>query len=282
MSPESLRFPFLGAREDGEPFEYLLMEITPEKATIAIFRWMVNHINLDEGEKVHLFVPAVLTTQFLLRKDAPGKVEAIKKSEEEQGFFYEILFLKPGRLNVSVKGTGELIDNATADEPLANLLIQLVKDSLILKQGISVYLKHIAPYFSRLVDTAHKDYLALEDYIFNDIKNKVKKNEMILKELYESLKTIQNTHQIPILINLEELRQSVESEIGLDLFLVAFSNTETRDELMQMLKESKYEDKLRLKYFYMNYLIAIKDLEKRLYSNYNQIVLIYLKSLAEV
>lgn len=276
---DTFRFPFLGARENGEPFEYLLLEVDQEKASIAIFKWMVSHINLILQEKVNLFIPSLLTLTYQFRNNAPGIVASIEKEEDEQAYFYKIYFNHEGSLAFFANGAKDLAQHLPAESSLTDMLIRLIKDSLILKQGILVYLKHLTPYFSRIVDYSPQDYHSLENFIFHDITHRVKANEESLKALYHSLKDVKDPENVPIILNLEYLRENIESEISLDLFLLTFANTSSRDELMELLKESAYQDKFKFKYLYMNYLISIKELEKRLYSNYNQIVLIYLKTI---
>ncbi|MDP1879746.1 MAG: hypothetical protein Q8K60_02240, partial [Parachlamydiaceae bacterium] len=146
------RFPFIGCREDGEPFEYMLLDIDQEKATIAIYRWMVSHFNLDLNEKIYLFIPSVLTLIYQFRKNTPGIVSLVKKDEQEDAFFYEISFNQDVSSNPNIKNIQELALSLPGEGSISEMLIQLVKDSIILKQGIRVYLKHLAPYFSRIVD----------------------------------------------------------------------------------------------------------------------------------
>lgn len=275
---DTFRFPFLGSREDGEPFGYLLLDVNQERANVAVYNWMVNRTNLDLQEKVNLFIPSLLTPTYYFRENTPGIVESIKK-EEDQTYFYQVAFTHETSLDFSAKSPKELAQNISSESSLVELLVQLIKDSLILKRGVLVYLKHLAPYFSRIVDYSKPDYQPLGNFIFDDLRNRIKGNEESLQRLYLAIKGIKNPLDIPIELNLEDLRENVESEISLDLFLMAFANIDSRDELLQLLKESKYQEKLKARYLYMNYLISIKDLEKRLYSNYNQIVLIYLKAL---
>lgn len=274
---DSLRFPFLGIREDGEPFEYMLMEMQPEKVSIAIFNWLVDRTNLNLEENVNLFIPETLTHIYKFRKETSGIVSNQKR--ENDGFFYEIVFPKE-ILPHAPQGTAELIEKVAIPTSLTEMLARLIKDSAILKDGIIVYLRHLAPYFSRIVGYNKENFQALENYIFDDLHKRVKKNAEYLLNLYHSIKHLKDPNDIILEFTLEQLRECIESELGIDLFLVAFSNLESPEELLELLKASKYEDKLRFRYFYMNYLLAIKDLEKRLYSNYNQIVLLYLKSLS--
>jgi hypothetical protein len=280
LSIGALRFPFVGAREDGEPFEYLLMEINHGKAVISISHWMVNHTNLNPQEKVDLFIPSFLSIEYGYRHHTSAIITSVKQ-DDPMSHTYEATFINGTPLIKSENWSFErFAQSIPAELPLVDMLFKLIKDSLILKQGILVYLKHLAPYFSRITDYSEKDYETLENFLFEDIKNRIKKNENSLKDLYVELENnIKKIEDISLILNLEDLRESMESEISIDLFLLAFNERLSRVELMKLISQTKHPKQNDPKYKYMNYLIAIKELEKRLYSNYNQIVLIYLKSI---
>lgn len=273
---EAIRFPFLGMREDGESFEYLLFDIDQKKANFAIFKWMVNHTNLNLNETIHLFIPSSLTSIYQFRNDLSGVIKSIRKEENGQAHFYEILFDKEIPLGLSSTESTQFAQLLPSDTSLLKLLIKLVKDSVILKEGILIYLKHLYPYFSRIVNYSHKDYHSLH-FIFDDIRNKIKKNAENLMSLYENLIQLSDPQKIPIVLNLEWFRENMEPEIILDLFLCTFGQLNSYEELLSLLKESKYETKHKADYYFINYLVTIKNHEKHLYSNYNQIALIYMK-----
>lgn len=274
-----LRFPFLGAREDGEAFSYLLMDIRQDQACIAISKWLVNRTILSPKEKVDLFIPSLLAIEYDFRNHSSGQIISIRQDSTTQEFFYDISFTHPLSIHFSENWSlAEFTEHLPTPAPVLQMLLKLVKDSLILKQGILVYLKHLTPYFSRVVNYAVKDYGNVNKIIFGDVENKIREKEKVLEELYYLIQNnIKTIHDIAIFINLEDLREVIESEIPLDLCLIAFSEVASRDELLKLLnKPAEYIEYASNKY--MTYLLAIKDLEKRLYSNYNQIVLIYLKS----
>jgi tRNA U54 and U55 pseudouridine synthase Pus10 len=78
-----------------------------------------------------------------------------------------------------------------------------------------------------------------------------------LQELYDKAKREVNiASNILKVIDLEELREIIESEIYVEIFNITFSDEHIKP-----------------------YLNAIKKLENRLYSNYNMIVMLYADSL---
>ena len=154
---------------------------------------------------------------------------------------------------------------------LVDLILQLVKDSMLLKSGIVVYFKHLVPFFSKISHFSKEEYTQFKKFILNDIVNNVKKNQDKLTKIYEVLNfKLKKENEIPLYIDLGELRSNIESEISLPLFNFAFSERDI---------DIKDQFQFQNQYGYTLYLKAIKDLEKRLYSNYNLIVIAYLKSL---
>lgn len=276
-----LRFPFLGAREDGEPFAYLLMDISKDKANIVTSKWMVSHTLLNQQEKIDLFIPSFLALEYDFRKHVPGYISSTNYDKTVQEQLYEISFIRELPLPFSnFNSVAEFTLHLPTDISLQTMLLRLLKDTLILKQGIIVYLKHFSPYFSRIVNYSIRDYYDINKVIFVDIINKIKEKEKKLEEIYFSLQEkIKSIRDISILVNLDELRGLIETEINIDLFLIAFSEVTSREELVALLNKPKQHIDYDRNNKYMTYLLAIKDLEKRLYSNYNQIVLIYLKSI---
>jgi hypothetical protein len=142
------------------------------------------------------------------------------------------------------------------DVSLEDLLLRVLKDSVLLKKGISIYFNHLIPYFSRITGYPSKDYPNLKDIFLNDIKNKIIQHKEKLDELYQLFKNSSNHKTIAWHLNLEDLRDLIESEIYIDVLNITFDS----DTALQ-------------------YLQAIKELENKLYYNYNNIVMIYIESL---
>lgn len=250
----AILFPLLGVLEDGEPFEYLLNSVNPKNAEISIPNWLTRRAHLNLQEKIELFIPQHLSIEYTLRENFPGVV--ITKEQDT----YTIAFPKEIELRVF-----------SLQESPIDLLIRLVKDILILKSGIRVYFKHLIPYFSRIVNYSEQDYVNLKKFFLNDILKKILENESQLQTLFKTLEEkLKKQEEIAIYLNLEDLRVCLESEIYLPMFNVAFSETK-----LGFLEQFQVQSQ----FAYSKYLIAIKQLEKRLYSNYNLIVMIYSQSL---
>lgn len=282
LSLNTLRFPFLGTRRGGEPFEYLLMNIDSEKAHIAIFKWMVNYTTLEKNEKIDLYLPIKLTLGYDFREDVLGGVTSINEDEETGEYLYEISLDYSSIKNTFDKNTFAYFPyNIPVEIDLIELLSRLIKDSIILKEGLIVYLKHFSSYFSRIVDYPIEDYADFKKFVFGDLISRIQTNIGLLGELSQLInRDLKEIDDISIYLNLEELRETIESEINLDLFLIAFTPKRTGRDLVDVLQRP---DEFKVNFrddYYMTYLFAIKNLEKRLYFNYNQIVLIYMKSVS--
>lgn len=269
----SVRLPFLGTLRGGEPFEYLLWTIHSDFLEIAIFDWLVNRIQLHVGDKVNLYLPQYLSEDYRFTTRVADTVVSMHPNEEMQGKIY--------RISVSNEDTQQGIKDYNLDEyiqqlpvkiSLIDLLIALIKDSMILKQGIKLYIKHLVPYFSRIVTYSHAEYIDLKEHFFYDVEKHIKDNENKLQKLYQLAKEkIVKSEEIPVYINLEDLREIIESEISFSLFIAVFSD--------QKILNINEHFRTQITYGFAMYTNAIKNLEKRLYSNYNHIVAIYLKSL---
>jgi hypothetical protein len=127
----------------------------------------------------------------------------------------------------------------------------------LLKRGVSIYFKHLIPYFSRVTRYSTKDYPYLKDMLLSDIQKNITEHVDNLSEIFTKIQSSQNPYQnIANLIDLEYLRSLVESEISLDLLLITFESETAKQ-----------------------YLTAIKELENKLYANYNNLTMTYISSL---
>ncbi len=269
---DTLIFPFLGSLEDGEPFEYLLLSIHSDFVEIAILEWLVNRTILHVGDKVDLYIPELLSEDYRFTRRVADTVVTAQHSNEMRGEIYRISLSKTDTCIVKSLSFDEFTHQLPSTILLTDLLISLIKDSLILKQGVRVYLKHLVPYFSRIVNFSHKEYVKLEEFFLHDVLQRIKDSEYKLANLYQLIREeLIKPEQIPIYIDLESLRDILESEISLTLFNIVFAEKKDLNMTERLPSQTAYG--------FGMYINAIKTLEKRLYSNYNHIVLIYLKSL---
>lgn len=265
------RFPFLGSLEGGESFEYLLCCLDSDFAEIALFQWFLSRGQLQIGDKIELYLPQELSTKYTLKDNLEGTIIAFKPSDDDQGIIYQVSLSKK-ETNLKLDSFNQYAKQLPVKASLTELLIYLIKDCMLIKSGVRIYFKHFVPYFSRISRYSDREYANLKTYFLRDIEMRMRDNEEKLEKLYQiTLKTITQSEEIPIYIDLEALREILESEISLSVFNIIFSEQKKIN-----INESF---PTQPEYGIFMYLHAIKTLEKRLYYNFNNVVMLYLKSL---
>jgi len=254
---DSVLLPFLGSREEDHVcFEYLPLDVSLHGLEIAIPQWLVNREKLREGDLINLNVPFELAGKTFQQ----GKIAWTRWDDSMQAQLSGLSLAKEMPPNYPIYFSLETsqVVFASQDVSIEDIFIKVLKDSMLLKKGVSIYFNHLIPYFSRITGYPSKDYANLKERFLNDIKNNVKDHKDKLNELYESFsKANANYKKIAKDLNLEDLRDIIESEIYIEVMKITFES----DAALQ-------------------YLLAIKELEKKLYYNYNTIVMIYIQSLA--
>ncbi|KIX10860.1 PilZ domain-containing protein [Dethiosulfatarculus sandiegensis] len=253
---ESFTLPFLATREsDHQVFQYILVDSSQQGAGIAIPRWTLARERLNKDERVNLHVPFRLHEK---NRDS-GKVAwlAWQKEEETQYLGIHLDRETPAYYPLHLDlVAGEVTLNLQDFQSSDQLLLQVVKDSWLLKKGVLIYLHHLTPYFSRVSQISSEGFQELRTILLDDVHQKVENNYNELGKLYQNLSNSESrSEDLALSLDLEKLRRAVQSEIYLDLFEAALES----DLALQQLR-------------------AIKTLEGRLYYNYNAIVMLYMKS----
>lgn len=254
---EMVTLPFIATRdEDQQPFEYLLLDISRSGAQFALPQWVVSRDRLETGNVINLHLSLLNEGSSF----AKGKVVWVRRDELAYSYLCAVsLFQKTtihSPIAISTDNAGIVADMASIGS-LPKYLEKIIQDCFLLKKGVSVYLKHLIPYFSRIGGYSEADYPLLKETLLVDIRNRVLSNHDMLYDLHRNL-TAQSMEEdnIPKMLNLEELRAMVESEISSDIFAATFESEKIAP-----------------------YISAIKELENKLYANYNVAVMIYLLSL---
>jgi hypothetical protein len=243
ISIDVINLPFLGSKEEDHLcFQYLLVDVSKSGVRIAIPKWVVNRELVRKGDIINFHIPFEVEKNFYDQ----GSIVRSQWDDVIQSEIY----------GVSVENSNPL----PYPEPRAaseNIIAKLLKDSMLLKKGVYIYLGHLIPFFSRITQYSQSEYPQLKAVFLEDVRGKISEHHLNLQELYEKAKREVNiTSDIPKVIDLEELRAIIESEIYVEVFNIAFSDEHINP-----------------------YLNAIKKLENRLYSNYNMIVMLYVNSL---
>lgn len=249
--------PFIGSREsDHQPFQYLLQDVSAGGVKIAIPTWLASREHLPRGERVAFHLPFVLGGAVM---DA-GVVSWERWDQEQES---QLLGLSLDRaaapaypILLTVNEDGLALDLAGLDLP-GGLLAAVLKDCMLLKRGILIYLKHMAAYFSRVSDLSREDYAEFRSLVLDEVRDRVAVNAAWFEALIGRLGQeggVRDEHVQEL--DLEELRLAAEPEIYADLLAQALQSDVVR-----------------------RYLDAIKLLERKVYANYNAMTLLYLRYL---
>lgn len=254
---DSVVLPFLGSRaSDYQPFQYLLQDVSPNGVCIALPRWAVSRERLRQGERIHFHIPFRLGSVILEsgkvvweRWDAPQEAQIVGASLDQAASVHFPVF-------ITISSSQFTIDLGGFETPAA-IFCQVLRDSLFLKRGVLIYLRHLTAYFSRTGEFKKGEYTMFREAMLDDVKHQVEINAARLEQWHSECAS-QHPHggnAIPDL-DMEEVRGAMEPEMYLDLFRSALGVGNAR-----------------------MYLQAIKELEKRLFYNYNTMVMLFIQTL---
>ncbi len=268
--PTTLCLPFLGSRPNNEIFEYLLLKINERSALISIPNWVVNRTLLQDAETISLHLNHYLKDSYSVSGSVSGVVKRMDDGKGGIENLYRIEFSDP------LTPVTQVVEEMPLDGQ--SELIRLIKDSYFLKNGVFVYLKHLIPYFSRILKFSEEEYKDLKSVLLDDVHERVRTHMQGLEKLNQELEEKKQEGQDCLLnLNLDQLRKMIQSEIDLSLFELALAESmpKSGQQIGQFLAEQTYTQKS----FYL-YLHSIKIVEDRLYDNYNYIVFLYAQSLS--
>ena len=255
---ESIALPFLGSRgDDLQPFPYLLRDASSGGLGILLPSWLTGRQRLQTGETIFPHLPFGIGERSLNR----GQVAWQRWSEEAEGQMVGIRLTGgtpvPYPLYLALDEQEVRIDLGRFQTSAA-LAERIIHDSVLLKRGILVYLRHLEALFSRVGELSREDYRIFREEVIADVRRRLQRNADYLAQYDPRLTATPQATAITERIDLEELRAAMEPEIHLELFELALG----------------YETSSL-------YLESIKRLEHRLYLNYNAYVALYIASLYE-
>jgi hypothetical protein len=138
------------------------------------------------------------------------------------------------------------------------LSLQVIKDSILLKRGVLIYLRHIGSLLQRMADISTIDARQLKEILFTDVQERVGLQISELESVYQKSKeAVCSIDSVEACFNLEDLRATIEPNIDVAIWKSAFGQGNM-----------------------IEYLKAIATIEKRLFYNYNTLVLLYISTLA--
>lgn len=259
---ESVILPLMGSRElDHVCFEYIPVAVGPLQIRFAIPPWVSNRETLAIGDVInfHIFLSVDDVTRnrgIVMRSEwdhalgSPVYVAEFQDAPEHRGSVY--LTIKSSK--EQSLSAAQLSLECPNDCSPKDLLCLILKDVVYLKRGVGVYLEHLFPYFSRISEYPRKEFRALKEMVLDQISVSISEKCVRLQAIYEKSKSDPRSMQeILESINFEEFRSLVESEFPLEVIRKTFGTASDAPRLRSPLP----------------YLLAIQDLEKRLYTNYN-------------
>jgi len=258
MLINSIVLPFIGSREEDQiTFQYLLQDVGPDRAQITIPQWVVSRERIHEGDLIHFHLPFLLNDTLFTRGEIDSALwDAALPGQTCTARILSSAGEPPPPIYIHVAPEGAHIDLTEFQVP-AELFSRIVKDALLLKKGILIYLNHLIPYFSRIGGYPKKEYPLLRAAMLEDIRKRVAENAAKIETLLECAQAdCSDPGRLANVLDLENIRTAMESEIYSDLFRTTFA-----DERVTA------------------YIDAIKNLEKKLYTSYNLLVMLYVKSL---
>lgn len=254
----SINMPFLGSRDvDHSSFQYVILDLSKSGIGFAIPKWVVNREGLRTGDTINFNLPVFVQGSFYKQGDLLWT--RWDRDMEAQVFGASLVRAKaplyPIYISLDADAVSVSLEDFTVREDA--LVHRVLKDTAFLKKGVEIYVSHLVPFFARIAKYPPEKYPQLRGFLFSDIRERVREHFKKLEDLYRTINA-ENPAPADIAkyIDLEELRTTIDSEISVDVFMAVFSDENI-----------------------MPYLKAIKDLEQKLFYNYNIIVLLYLHSL---
>ncbi len=254
LDVESVVLPFMGSRaEDYQTFQFLLHDVSPSGVGLCLPRWLSSREFLRQGQRVHLHLPFELGGRML----QSGTISWTRWDEEQDAQLAGAVLdtAAPTLYPVFVSmDTQQISIDLAGFAGLEHILARVLKDSAMLKRGILVYMKHLSAYFSRVCDLDREEYLLFREVVIKEVRQSVQSHLEILSDMLAQAE--QNGAQSLERLDLEELRRAMDPELYIDMFSAALG-----DETVGL------------------FLKAIKELERKLLSNYNTCVLLYINAL---
>jgi len=257
LDVSSVVLPFIGSRDsDHQPFQYLLQDLSAGGVKIAIPAWLASRELLVRGERVAFHLPFAVEGAVM---DA-GQVAWERWDQESEAQLVGIELDRTAApaypIQLGLAADGIKLDLAEF-RAAGSVLAPVLKDCMLLKRGILIYLKHLAAYFSRVSDLSREDYAQFRALVLDEVRDRVAANEAWFAALLDRLVREGGVRDAQVQeLDLEELRRAAEPEIYADLLAQAL-----RSDVVQ------------------RYLDAIKRLEGKVYADYNALTMLYLRYL---
>lgn len=257
VSIESVVLPFLGSLVDEfSPFQYILSDLSLHGAKILLPSWLSLRERLRKGDMVDLHAPFRFAGEIYSMGEIVWDRFDTDNDAQACGIHFEQRTPQLYPVAISFDEHAVSVDLTDFQSP-GGLMLRVLKDAILLKRGIAIYLKHLAPYLSRISGSDKVQYGFLRHFLLEDAAQHVERNRKQLEAVYAELAAGACTQEeLAACVSVEDLLEHFEPEIPADVFAQAFMSKAVAP-----------------------YLRSIKALEKKLYSTYNTLMLLYLHSI---
>lgn len=255
---DSVNLPFLGTRmADMALFQYLLLDISLHGARILLPEWVTKRELLYKDTPIDFHLP------FLFERETFNK-GSVAWAAWDQSFSGQVCGVRIDvraplyyPIYVSFAGKSITMDLSQQRTP-ENMLKKILHDTILLKKGILIYLRHINPILPRITGYDAAALEQLRTFLFQDVRNLVRQNIAELTTYLANVRDGACSHDhIHEIFDMEELLLTMEPELDYEVWRHAFEQ-----EIMGQ------------------YLTAILSLEKKIFYNYNTLVMIHAHALS--
>jgi hypothetical protein len=245
---------FLGSRENSRPsFAYLLRDVS-SSGTGVIIPLRDEMVPLEVGESVNFHLPFQLNEKFYNQ----GVIRWQKVLPEKQICGALLERRVPLRYPIYVAfETGDIrfVLEEFGISSLDELIERILEDAFYLKKGIGIYFEHLAPYFARHSRPRVKKQPATGQDLVARIRRQIQENIRALDGLKQTAINRAGEQPFPNNTDLESLRAAIALELNLNVLSERFSASTV-----------------------LPYLRSVRLLEHQLYTNFNTLVLLHLRT----
>lgn len=254
---EGVRLPFLGTRlETRGIFQYVLLDLSRNGARIILPDWAVRRELLHPDEHIDFHLPFLLDGVTYNQ----GRVAWTQRDETLYGQVCGVHIETRSALYypvyIAVDG-GEIAIDLQAKQSSERLLCRILKDTILLKRGILIYLEHFKPIVRRMIRDDPERAAGLRSFLFEDTELRIEQNIAGVEDQRRAISEAGDLFsQLSMVLDLEALRVLMEPEIDPTVWIHTFQEGLMRE-----------------------YLTAIISLETKIFYNFNTIVMIYAETL---
>jgi hypothetical protein len=255
---ESVNLPFLGTRiADMALFQYLLLDISLHGARILLPEWVTKRELLYKDTPIDFHLPFLFEGETFNKGGVAWAKWDTGMAGQVCGVRIDVRAPLYYPIYVSFAGKSITMDLSRQRTP-ENMLKKILHDTILLKKGILIYLRHINPILPRITGYDDVTLRQLRTFLFQDVRDLVEQNIAELTKYKANIRDGACSHEhIHEVFDMEELLLTMEPELDYAVWGHAFDQ-----EILHQ------------------YLAAILSLEKKIFYNYNTLVMIHAHALS--